>query len=222
MRKALLAATVVTASLAGASSAQAINVAGIGYPNGPGAMVSMGNAVAGERNAITIEPSGAALTDLGDPHAPLVPTTVVVTDRATPLGTVEGNCTRVDTHSARCTSSDGFVEVYADLGDGTGNSFVVSPTGLATPMDYEVYSRDGDDEVSIPSSRWLNVDTMGGNDTITATEEGSGTVNAGAGDDVVKLTSDGVTSLYCGDGVDSAVFVANPRLTHGDCESLTP
>jgi hypothetical protein len=223
----MVAVGVVTAGLASATGAQAVSVAaGVG-PSGGSSVVDITGAQAGERNDITVTPSGAVQDqDAIDPVFRLTPTSVLVTDAATPLGDVSGGCVRVTANSARCTALNGVDTVNATLGSGGGDGFTLDPgpTGLATPMDYFLQTGDGDDHVSIPVSRGLAISSLGGSDTITAGDPSTVRnvlIRAGAGDDHVRLATAAAATVDCGDGSDSALVVG-PRASTLGCEAASP
>ena len=223
-RVGLVAAIVVTAALAGASSAHAVTV-GIGNPPSGFAELGIGSWEAGERNDITVTPSGA-VPRLGvvDPAYALMPTSVEVRDATTPLSVDTAGCVLIDAHTARCTAPQGFGNVYANLGPGGDSSFTLEPgaTGAATPLDYQVWTHDGDDRVSIPLSRGVSVDTHGGADTIDVADQDAwyGRISAGAGDDRVRLTAPRTkVDVDCGDGIDVAVILSTASTNTG-CETV--
>jgi hypothetical protein len=226
-RSGLLAVGVVTAGLASATTAQAVTVSATVGPSGNSSVVDLTGSAPGERNDITVTPSGAVPDqDAIDPAFPLAPTSVLVTDAATPLGDVSGGCVRVTPNSASCTALNGIDMVNASLGSGGGDSFKLDPgpTGLATPMDYYLQTSEGDDNVSIPVSRGMTIWSLGGNDTITANDPSSVRnilIRAGAGDDRIQLTTAAVATVDCGDGSDIAQIVGT-RASTIDCEAVTP
>jgi hypothetical protein len=222
----LIAAAIAVAGLASASSAQALRVSSAITHNGTGE-VGIGGWEPGERNDVTVTPSGAVYGGNSiDPVFPLLPTSVVVRDAATPLSDATDGCVRIDANSARCTAPSGFADFTADLGPGGGRFTVdVHGSGLVTPMWYSILTRDGDDDISIPVSRGLTIDTNSGNDTIAASNPSTTSpvlIRSGAGDDEVRLASAAtVSEVNCGDGSDSAVIVATAT-TNTNCESVTP
>jgi hypothetical protein len=222
----LLATGVAIAWLASATSAQAVNVDAVTGPSGNSSVLDIGGWVPGERNAITVTPSGAVPdADAVNPAFPLAPSSVVVTDTATPLGDVSIGCVRINANSARCTALNGIHTVNASLGSGGGDSFTLDPgaSGSLTPMEYVLQTSDGNDRVSIPASRDTEIWTLGGNDTISTTDLAGNRdlIKAGAGNDRIQLTSSSVATVDCGDGNDSAQVVGNPASTT-DCEKVTP
>jgi hypothetical protein len=226
-RSAVITMGVVTAGLASATSAQAVNVSAVVGPSGNSSTLYIGGAPTGERNDITVTPSGAVPDqDAVDPTVALAPTSVLVTDAAAPLADVSVGCVRVTANSARCTALNGIDTVDATLGSGAGDGFTLDPgpTGLATPMDYYLQTSDGDDHVSIPVSRGLSISALDGNDTITAADPSTVrnvAISAGAGDDRIQLATNAVATVDCGDGSDSALAVGG-RVWTVDCEAVTP
>src|SRR4051812_16211555 len=117
-RSAVITTGVVAAGLASAASAQAGNVRATTGPSGKAGWLEITGWQPGERNDITVTPSGAVPDqDAIDPAFPLAPTTVVVTDAATPLG-VDVGCIRLSANSASCTVLTGIDTVDANLGTG--------------------------------------------------------------------------------------------------------
>src|SRR4051794_11963124 len=228
-RRGLLALGVVAAAgLANVPSAAAVNVAAVTGPSGNSGVVEINGSQAGERNDITIAPSGAAVdADAIDPVFPLAPTSVLVTDTATPLADVGPGCVRVDAHSARCTALSGIDTVDASIGSTVGSSFKVDlgATGAVTPMGYDLSTSDGgDDDISIPVSRDLTIFANAGNDTIRANDPSTVRnvlIRAGTGDDRIELATAAVATVDCGDGADSAQAVG-ARVSTSGCETVTP
>src|SRR3954466_12699288 len=130
-RSGLLAAGVVVAGLASATSAQAVDVNLIGEPYNSHAYVSIGGWVDGEQNDITVKPWGAVpIDDAIDPKFPLVPASVVVTDRTTPIQSGVGGCVPLNAHSVRCATASGIDEGDAGPGDGgRGGRVQATPRG---------------------------------------------------------------------------------------------
>ncbi len=226
-RQALVAAAIVIAGLAGASSAQAVTVDVVGNNNSSGSVLGIGGWAFGERNDITIQPAGAVRGDPStlDPAFPLTPLSLVVTDHTTPIHPGIGTCIQRTTYSLWCTSLNGFDTVDADLGDApSGSSFEILPNrnGYATPMYVLLQTRDGDDRISLSSVRGLQTWTLGGNDTIDVNDPSTFdywrvTMHTGAGDDRISGTSLASTDIHCDDGNDTATLVG-PRVTTYDCE----
>jgi hypothetical protein len=230
-RSALLAVTVATAALATGASAQAAAVDLVGNPHTSHSFIDIGGWEFGEQNDITVKPSGKVPADdsVDAARFPWVPASVVVTDRTTPLSPRMGNCLQLDPHSVRCIALNGIDEIDADLGDAaSGSSFELIPgrSGYATPMTYLLNTRDGDDRVTIPSSRGITgMWTGGGSDAIDVTDPSgvwSDNIKSGPGDDQIKLTTPGSGSVDCGDGIDTAQIVGTTRIFTENCETLTP
>jgi Ca2+-binding RTX toxin-like protein len=214
VRRGLLAATLVAAFCASATTAQAATVSQYAYGFG----ISF-TASPGERNTVTW--TVGYPTDVVCLAACSGPPPVVIADATAPV-TAGNGCSQLGPHAAVCELDD---RGYIDLGDGD-DSFVptLANNNQAGPREawqFSIHGGPGSDRlVGAPG---VNNGLAGedGNDVIV--QAGGGSVAGGAGNDKIYLAGGyRVDYLYgsnlsCGLGVDTLIAPKNEP-PPADCE----